>query len=82
MIVWDESLGPDSPTGDKQIPAEFAVNSVVGAYVRLTEAPPPGVKILVQKRIGKMWAPEGVSLVESNYEAAKFVRATPVDLPR
>ncbi len=80
--IWDESLGPDSPTGDKQLEAEFAVNKNVGAYVRLTNAPMKGAKVIVQKKIGKTWVSQGESLVDSQTDQAKFVRAKRADLPR
>jgi len=82
ITVWDESLGPDSPSGDKQLQAEFAVNKNVGAYVRLTEPPMKGSKVIVQKKIGQTWVAEGQSLVDAQTDQAKFVRAKSADLPR
>lgn len=55
LTVWQENLGPDSPTGDRDFEAEFAVNKNIGAYVRLTEPPPKGSKVIVQKNLGKSW---------------------------
>ena len=52
---WDHEVGQDSPDGDKTREAEFAVNKAVGAYVRLTDAPPPNVSITIEKRIGEIW---------------------------
>jgi len=78
--VYDETLGPDSPSGNKMLEAEFAVNKNVGAYVRLTEAPPPGVKIVVQKRVGRVWTENGVALSDATSDPAKFIRAKGVDL--
>ena len=80
--VWDESLGPDSPSGDKQLQAEFAVNKNVGAYVRLTEPPANGSKVIVQKKVGQAWVSQGQSLVDSQSDQAKFVRAKTASLPR
>jgi len=80
--VWDESLGPDSPSGDKQLQAEFAVNKNVGAYVRLTEPPTNGAKVIVQKKVGQTWVARGESLVDSQSDQAKFVRAKTANLPR
>jgi hypothetical protein len=80
--VWDESLGPDSPSGDRQLQAEFAVNKNVGAYVRLTETPANGSKIIVQKKVGQAWVSQGQSLVDSQSDQAKFVRAKTASLPR
>jgi hypothetical protein len=80
LEVFDPSLGQDSPGGNKMLEAEYAVNKNVGAYVRLTEAPPPGVKVVVQKRIGRIWAETGTTLLDANSDPAKFIRAKGVDL--
>jgi hypothetical protein len=82
ITVWDESLGPDSPSGDKQLEAEFAVNKNVGAYVRLTEPPMKGSKVIIQKKTGQMWTAAGESLVDAQTDQAKFVRAKTAILPR
>lgn len=81
LTVWDESIGPDSPSGDKTLEAEFAVNKNIGPYVRLTTPPPKGSKIIVQKKIGQMWTPPGVQLSDSQSDQAKFIRAGFADLP-
>jgi len=81
LTVWDEQLGPDSPSGDKTIEADFAVNKNVGPYVRLTTPPPKGSKIVVQKKIGQMWTSPGVQLADSQTDQAKFIRAGRADLP-
>ena len=78
--VYDETLGPDSPSGNKMLEAEFAVNKNVGAYVRLTTPPEPGVKVVIQKRTGKTWVTSGVALSEATSDPAKFIRAKGVDL--
>jgi hypothetical protein len=80
LEVFDPLLGQDSPSGNKMLEAEFAVNKNVGAYVRLTEAPPPGVKIVVQKRIGRVWTNNDTTLSDANSDPAKFIRAKGVDL--
>jgi hypothetical protein len=81
-VIWDESLGPDSPSGDKKLQAEFAVNKNVGAYVRLTEPPANGSKVIVQKKVGQAWVAQGQSLVDAQTDQAKFVRAKTASLPR
>jgi hypothetical protein len=78
--VYDETLGPDSPSGNKMLEAEFAVNKNVGAYVRLTTPPEPGVKVVIQKRTGKTWVSQGVALSDATSDPAKFIRAKGVDL--
>ena len=80
LEIFDETLGPDSPSGNKLIEAEFAVNKNIGAYVRLTDTPPPGVKIIVQKRIGRTWTEQNIALADATSDPAKFIRAKGVDL--
>lgn len=82
ITVWDETLGPDSPGGDKTLEAEFAVNKNIGAYVRLTEPPLKGSKVIVQKKVGQMWTALGESIVDAQTDQAKFVRAKTANLPR
>ena len=87
-IIWNNQLGPDSPSGDIKLDAEFAVDGVTQA-VKISESAFPvdeegnrlPVTITVQKRIGRAWAPISISLVDSNYEEAKFLRAKPANLP-
>jgi hypothetical protein len=81
ITVWDESVGPDSPSGDVTLEAEFAVNRVLGTYVRLTDVPMKGAKIIVQKKVGQVWKPSGVGLVDSQTDQAKFIRAGVANLP-
>jgi hypothetical protein len=81
ITVWDETVGPDSPSGDITLEAEFAVNRTVGAYVRLTDVPMKGSKIIVQKKTGQSWKPSGVGLVDSQTDQAKFIRAGIANLP-
>ena len=77
--VWDPALGPDSPIGDVKYEAEFSVNG--GNYVRLTKVPPANVSVIVQKRVGRAWAPQNVSLVDSQTDQAKFIKSTYALLP-
>ena len=54
---FDLSLDyPDSPEGDRQIEADFAVNGTAG--VRLTTEAPINSRIVVIKKIGKIWGDE------------------------
>ncbi len=78
--IFDPTLSQDSVDGNKFLEAEFAVNKNVGAYVRLTDPPPPGVKIVIQKRIGRVWTQNGVGLSDAVSDPAKFIRAKSVDL--
>lgn len=80
ILVWDQRVGPDSPSGDVQHEAEFAVNATVSGYVRLTETPQAGSKVLIQKKTGQTWVLAG-SLVDSSSAQANFIRSKRADLP-
>jgi hypothetical protein len=80
--LWHADLGPDSPSGDVQLEAEFSVNgNAVNPHIRLTKVPEAGQYIQVQKRIGRTWAAEGGNLVDSGSDPAKFIRSTYALLP-
>ena len=80
--LWHPDLGPDSPSGDVQIEAEFSVNGdTVNPHIRLTTVPEAGQYIQIQKRIGRTWAAEGGNLVDSGSDPAKFIRSTYALLP-
>lgn len=79
--VWNAELGQDSPSGDKRYDAEFAVTGKDN-FVRLTEVPPPGVTIVVQKRVGKTWTTNGVGLADSLSDQAKFIKSAYTVLPK
>jgi len=72
----------DSPEGDKTQEAEYAVNKNIGAYVRLTEAPPPGVKVTIVRKTGTLWSDSGTPLAQSDSQVARFLLAQTTELPR
>jgi hypothetical protein len=82
LTVWDPTVGQDSPDGDITLEAEYAVNRVLGTYVRFTNPPAAGTKIVVQKRTGQLWNEPGVSMGQSSTEIASFLREKTIDLPR
>ena len=81
--IWDPNAGPDSPSGDMQYEAEFAVTATNNQplQIRLTEVPAAGQYIVVQKRVGRAWTTEGVGLADSGSDSAKFIRSTYALLP-
>lgn len=82
LTVWDPTVGQDSPSGDITLEAEYAVNRVLGTYVRFTNPPAAGTKIIVQKRTGLLWNEPGVPMGQSSTEIATFLREKTIDLPR
>lgn len=85
--IWDQSQGPDSPSGDVNLDAEFAVDGVT-ATVQIAAGVIPvddqgnqlPVTIVVQKRTGRLWTDIGESLADSDTSPAKFVRAKSINL--
>ena len=72
----------DSPEGDTVREAEYAVNKNIGAYVRLTEPPPPGVTVRIVRKTGNTWSDPGVALAKSDSDIANFLLSQTTDLPR
>ena len=72
----------DSPEGDIIREAEFAVNKNIGQYVRLTETPPPGIKISIVRKTGSLWSDIGTPLAQSNSDVAEFLLSQTTELPR
>lgn len=72
----------DSPEGDIEVQAEFAVNKDIGAYVRLSEPPQQGVEVSIIRKTLTDWTEPNTRLSRSNTEVAKFLRAGSTDLPR
>ena len=77
--VWNPLVGFDSPAGDQTTEAEFSVNG--GTFIRLTSPIAAGQYVIVQKRVGRTWVPEGGNLTTSASGPAKFIRATYALLP-
>jgi hypothetical protein len=87
--VYDVTLGQFSPDGDKWFEAEYAVNKVLGAYVRLTEPPEANTVLTIVRKQGQLWnevtdTSTGAykPLGQSNTEIATFLRGKTIDLPR
>jgi hypothetical protein len=66
---------PDSPEGDSQFEAEFSVDGTSSA-VRLTAVVPEHTKIVVVKKQGNIWYPEGTDLTYFDGEIANFIKNT------
>jgi len=74
--LFEESNGyPYSPEGDSQYEAEFSVNGTTNA-VRITAEVPADTKIVVVKRQGSLWHPDGTDLTYHNGDIPRFIRNT------
>lgn len=86
-MIWSESMGPDSPSGDILLDAEFVVDGET-ASVQLADGVIPvdeqgnqlRVTIVVQKKTGNLWTEIGQSLSDSQSNPAKFIRAKSINL--
>jgi len=65
--------------GDIKYEAEFSVNG--GAFIRLTDVLDAGQYVVVQKRVGRTWVPDGATLAESATEPARFIKSSYALLP-
>ena len=72
--VYNVDNAPDSTDGDVQFNADFSVDGTNKA-VRLTNELPPNTKVVVVKKIGKLWNDPGQSLVESDNQIANFLKS-------
>jgi len=79
LQMFDPNLAQDSPIGDAVLPPEF---TVAGSIVTLTTIPEENQKVIVVKKVGKIWNEIGKSLADSDTDIAKFLRLAYVDLLR
>ena len=73
----------DSPNGDIVLPPEFTLsieNDV--AVVNLAETPPANTRVLIVRKVGKMWQKAGEQLRYANNAIADFIRGATTELPK
>ena len=73
--LHDITIDP-SNLGDVDYEAEFSVDGT-SSTIRLTTPAPDDTKIVVVKKIGKMWSDANTSLVDSTNNIANFIKAAP-----
>lgn len=79
--IYNNEIHPESPEGDVQFEADFSVDGTTQA-VRLTTDLTPGTKVVVIKKVGRIWNDPGKSLVGSNNKVANFLKNTSTLFPR
>ena len=72
---------PYSPAGDELQSKEFITLSNGVSQVVLTAVPPTNVRIVVVKKIGKLWNDMGKRLAFSNNTISNFLKNTETNLP-
>ena len=77
---YNATLGMDSPEADVILPAEFSVSGT-STICTLLVAPPVNTKIIVVRRIGKLWN-NSTPLSQTENDIARFLRAKEVSLPQ
>jgi hypothetical protein len=81
--IYDPMIGSSSPSGNKQIEAEFSVDDG-DRFVRLTKVPDAGDTIVIIKKTGKLWQditkPASLGASESNI--ASFLTVKQARLPK
>jgi hypothetical protein len=75
---FDPTLAIDSPQGDVNIPAEFSVNSNI---LTLTEPMKANQKLIVIRKIGKLWTDPGTPLKDVQNDIGNFLRGAISELP-
>jgi hypothetical protein len=73
-------IDQDSPEADETLPAEFTVDGI-SSVVTLAEAPDIGEKVIITRKIGRLWAPDGSSLETTNNLITRFLKAEQASLP-
>ena len=80
IAVFDATIDQDSPEADVTSPAEFSVDGTT-SILTLTEVPPAGATVVVARRVGRLWTPEGSSLEDVDNSITRFLKAKKAALP-
>jgi hypothetical protein len=79
--VHNVELHYESPEGDVTFPADFTVDGI-SKNIELTNDLSLGTKVIVVKKVGKIWNDPGKSLVDSNNRIANFLKEKATVWPR
>jgi len=84
LQVFDETRGP---MGTTVLAPEFSVDGIM-PYIRLTEPVAAGTRILIIRKVGRIWydraettASTGITLLDNDNAIAKFIDQKPTELP-
>ena len=77
---FNPTIALDSPEGDEIVDADYEVDGTT-PYVTLTDTPDANTQILIVRKIGKLWNPEGTTLADTENDIARFLLAGQIDLP-
>lgn len=79
LSVFDQTIAQDSPEGDVALEPEFSVS---GSNLILLNAAPAGTKIVIIRKIGKIWNDLGKTLTTSDNSISRFLREATILLPK
>ena len=78
IATFDPALAIDSPEGDVNTPAEFTVS---GNTLTLTSPMKANQKLVVIRKIGKLWTDPGTPLKDAQNDIGSFLRGARSELP-
>lgn len=78
---YDFTIAQDSPEADVPVVADFYLN-LESNTIELAAIPVENQKIIVVRKIGKLWNDNGKSLLETNNSITKFLLGTTIQLPK
>ena len=81
--VFDSSVDQDSPEADIVVPPEYTLETVGSSTVLvLTNTAPANSRVLIVRKVGKLWQTAGEQLRYSKNSIAEFIRGATTDLPK
>jgi hypothetical protein len=78
--VFDSSIDQDSPEADVIVPPEYTLEN--GNIVVLANRAPANSRVLIVRKVGKLWQNAGEQLRYSTSSIAEFIRGATTDLPK
>ena len=79
ITIFNPTVDLDSPEGDETSVAEFSVDGTTSTLT-LTTAPLENQKIIIIRKLGKLWTDVGTSLANQENDIARFLRAKVTEL--
>jgi hypothetical protein len=76
---FNPEVAQDSPEGDTILPPEFTLNANT---LILQQTPKDGTKIIVVRKIGKLWSNPGTPLKDADNVIGNFLRNSTSELPK
>ena len=78
IVKFNPAIAIDSPEGDVNTPAEFTVS---GNVLTLTNPMSANQKLVVIRKIGKLWTTPGTPLKDAQNDIGSFLRGAQSELP-